>query len=288
MVSLADRLLTAPQYLLPQRTLTRAIHRLTRIRGGPATTLAIRAFARIYDVDLALAARPDPGAYETFNAFFTRALRDGARPLASDPAAVVSPVDGTVSAAGAITGDSVFQAKGRHFSLAALVGDGAAAQALEGGHWATLYLAPRDYHRIHMPCDGELQRTRFVPGRLFSVNGRTARAVNNLFARNERLVLEFSADFGLFMMVMVGAMCVGSMSTVWAGDAGLPPGRPDGLSDYRDAPRGFTRGEEIARFNMGSTVILLFPPGVLAWSETLQADAPVAMGRTIGSRLAGD
>ncbi|MBT8446793.1 MAG: phosphatidylserine decarboxylase [Gammaproteobacteria bacterium] len=287
MARIVDWLLTAPQYLLPQHLISRAIYALTRIRGGGATTLAIRIFARVYNVELALAERPEPRAYDTFNAFFTRALRDDARPVDPDPATVVSPVDGCVSAAGDIGDDSVFQAKGRCFSLAALTGDANAAGTFSGGNWTTLYLSPRDYHRIHMPCDGQLVRMRYIPGRLFSVNARTTRTVDNLFARNERLVLEFAAEFGTFTLVMVGAMCVGSMSTGWAGAVGPDEMPPDGVRDYRDAPIAFSRGDELARFNMGSTVILLYPPGVVTWAETLTENRAVVMGTAIGKRQPG-
>ena len=242
---------------------------------------------RHYGVALDEAERPFPEAYASFNDFFTRALKPGARPLAD--AALVSPVDGAVSQCGTIDGDSVFQAKGRAFSLAALLGDDEArASGYRGGAFATLYLSPRDYHRVHMPCDGRLVAMRYVPGRLFSVNAATAAGVDGLFARNERLVCHFEGPTGPFVLVLVGAMIVAGIETVWAGRVAPPP-RRNTLTDYRapPAPVSLTRGEELGRFCLGSTVILLFPPDTIRWDAALAPGAAVRLGMALGHRAPG-
>ncbi len=272
-IPLADRVAVWPQYLLPKLALTRLMGRLAGAQAGAATTAVIRWFIQRYGVNMAEAAEPDPAAYPTFNQFFTRALRDGARPLA--PRGLLCPVDGAISQIGAIEGGAIVQAKGHGYTAQALLGgDAALAARFEGGAFATLYLSPRDYHRIHMPAAGVLRQMVHVPGELFSVNPSTARGVPGLFARNERVVCVFEglADDGCggllagkpFVMVLVGATIVGSMATRWHGVVNPP--RPGSLRcwDYSGdtAPR-LARGEEMGRFLLGSTVVLLLPP--LGW-----------------------
>jgi phosphatidylserine decarboxylase len=255
----SDRLRVLPQYLLPQQALTSLMGVLARCEAGALTTWVIRRFVARYGVDMAEAAEPDIAAYRSFNAFFTRSLKPGARPIADAP--LVCPVDGAISQFGAIVGDRIFQAKGHHYTTAALLGgDAALAARFEGGHFATLYLSPRDYHRIHMPCDGRLVRMIHVPGALFSVNPATARAVPGLFARNERVVCVFESDDGPFALVLVGATIVGSMATVWHGVVNPP--RPGRIRDWRyeDGAVVLRQGEEMGRFLLGSTVVMLWPP----------------------------
>lgn len=283
---MSDRLAVLPQYLLPKLFLTRLAGRFARWRGGALTTWAIRRFVTRYRVDLAEAAVSDPAAYATFNEFFTRALSPGARPLAH--ADLVCPVDGAISQFGAIVAGRIFQAKGHDYSTAALLGgDAALAEAFAGGHFATLYLSPRDYHRIHMPCDGELRRMIHVPGALFSVNPTTARGVPGLFARNERVVCLFDGDRGPFAMVLVGATIVGSMATVWQGVVNPP--RPGTLREWHYAPGAtvLRQGEEMGRFLLGSTVVMLFPAGDLRFNPGWAEARPVRMGEAMAWRADG-
>jgi phosphatidylserine decarboxylase len=231
---------------------------LARREAGGLTTSVIRWFVGHYGVNMAEAAEPDIAAYKSFNAFFTRPLKPGARPIANAP--LVCPVDGAISQFGPIDGDQIFQAKGHLYSTAALVGgDQALAAHFHGGSFATLYLSPRDYHRIHMPCDGRLLRMVHVPGALFSVNPTTARGVPGVFARNERVVCLFDSAFGPFLLVLVGATIVGSMATVWHGVVNPP--RPGHLREwaYHNENIALRQGEEMGRFLLGSTVVMLFP-----------------------------
>ena len=254
-----NRLAVLLQHLLPKRALTVLVGRAAAARGGAATTAVIRWFIRRYGVDMAEAADPDPAHYPTFNEFFTRALQPGARPLAA--ADLLCPVDGAISQFGAIDGDRILQAKGHHYTTRALVGgDAQLAGRFAGGHFATLYLSPKDYHRIHMPCAARLTRMIHVPGELFSVNPVTAAAVPGLFARNERVVCCFDAAFGPFVLVLVGATIVGSMATVWHGVVNPP--RPGRVREWRydDREIQLLRGDEMGRFRVGSTVVALFPP----------------------------
>lgn len=280
--SLADHLRAAVQWPLPQHALSRLVLRATRSRRRWWKSLLIRRIVAAYDVDLTEAAQPDPAAYASFNEFFTRPLAPGARPLPADPAAVASPVDGVVSQAGTIAEGRVFQAKGRHFSVEELLG-GAPERAapFRGGAFATLYLSPRDYHRIHMPVDGRLVETVHVPGRLFSVDARTTRAVPRLFARNERVAALFDSAAGPLAVVMVGALFVSGVETVWQGL--VTPPRGHWVRAWKHDGPAFARGAEIGRFNMGSTVILLFPPGSVEWSPALVPEATVRMGAAIGN-----
>ncbi len=280
---MSDRLAVLPQYLLPKRALTAFAGWCAASGARWWTRAVIPWFIRRYGVNMAEAANPDPASYASFNDFFTRALRTDARPLSR--ADWVCPVDGAVSQFGAIAHDQIFQAKGHHYSTRALVGGDAALAALfDNGYFATVYLSPRDYHRIHMPCDGRLRRMIHVPGDLFSVNPVTARGVPGLFARNERVVCVFDTDFGPFVHVLVGATIVGSMATVWHGQVNPP--RPGKVREWRydDAPISLRQGDEMGRFLLGSTVVMLFPKNGLHFSPAWAPDAAVRMGEAMAQR----
>jgi phosphatidylserine decarboxylase len=281
---MSDRLKVLLQYLLPKRHLTTFAGRVAGARGGAMTTRLIRWFAARYGVDMSEAAEADLASYTSFNEFFTRPLRHGARPIA--PVDFVSPVDGAISQFGAIDDHHMLQAKGHRFTTTALVGgDGALAALFRHGSFANLYLSPRDYHRLHMPCDGTLTRMIYVPGALFSVNPVTARGVPNLFARNERVVCVFeSARHGTFVMVLVGATIVGSMATVWHGV--VNPKRTGSVSEW-SYPAGqvtLAQGEEMGRFLLGSTVVMLFEPGTIAFNPQWAPERPVRLGEAMGTR----
>ena len=278
----------ALQHLLPKQALTSLMGWLAGARGGAATTAAIRAFVQRYGVNMAEAAQPDVAAFPTFNEFFTRALKPGARPLAQ--ADLICPVDGAISQFGAIDGDRIFQAKGHHYTAQALVGgDGALAAHFHDGLFATLYLSPRDYHRIHMPCAGRLLRMIHVPGDLFSVNPATARGVPGLFARNERVVCVFDGDAGPWVLVLVGATIVGSMATVWHGVVNPP--RPGTVREwtYHDQDIHLAQGQEMGRFLLGSTVVMLFPRPPeggtrLNFNPAWAPGRPIRLGETMATR----
>ena len=275
-----DRLFVLSQTLLPKQALTAFAGVVARWQGGAATTAIIRRFVRRYGVEMAEAADPDIRHYASFNEFFTRALRPGVRPLAD--AAFVCPVDGAISQCGAIAGDRIVQAKGHDYTITALLGgDAGLAARFEGGHFATLYLSPKDYHRIHMPAAGRLLRMIHVPGSLFSVNPGTARTVPGLFARNERVVCLFEGERGPFAMVLVGATIVGSMATVWHGVVNPPrPGRLRAW-DYAEQRVELARGAEMGRFLLGSTVVMLWPRGPLRFAPGWVAGAPVRLGQAM-------
>ena len=280
---MSDRLAVLPQYLLPKQALTRFAGWVAGARGGSMTTALIRWFIKRYGVNMAEAAQADPAAYASFNEFFTRALRPDVRPLAD--AALTCPVDGAISQFGAIHGGRIFQAKGHDYSATALLGgDSALAAHFHGGHFATLYLSPKDYHRIHMPCAGRLLRMIHVPGELFSVNPTTARGVPGLFARNERLVCVFDAEHGPWVMVLVGATIVGSMATVWHGVVNPP--RPGGLREwaYLDQAIDLPTGAEMGRFLLGSTVVMLFPAGPLRFNAGWAPGGAIQMGQAMAAR----
>ncbi|RYF25274.1 MAG: phosphatidylserine decarboxylase [Comamonadaceae bacterium] len=280
---MSDRLAVLPQYLLPKQALTVLAGRFASARAGRLTTSAIRRFVARYRVDMSEAAQPDIGSYATFNDFFTRALLPQARPIAD--AAVVSPVDGAVSQLGAIEHDQVFQAKGHRYSTTALLGgDAALAAQFDHGSFATIYLSPRDYHRIHMPCDGRLTRMVHVPGDLFSVNPITARGVPGLFARNERVVCMFDTALGPMALVLVGATIVGSMATVWHGQVNPPRTGTLRSWDYADQQIVLRQGEEMGRFLLGSTVVLLFPKGAVQFQPDWNAARAVRLGEAMGQR----
>lgn len=272
------------QYLLPQHWLSRQVHRLARCRVRPVKNALIGSFVRHFRPEMSDAADPEPRDYPSFNAFFTRSLRPGSRPSDPDPGALVSPVDGTVSQIGRLDGSAMLQAKGRRYSLEALLGGASTwAERFAGGSFATLYLAPHNYHRIHMPAAAALRAAWFVPGRLFSVNAVTAAAVPGLFARNERVVCAFEEGPLAFALALVGALFVGSITTVWHGDVTpCSPRRAAQLPvDTGRAPSRLDRGAELGRFNMGSTVILLLPPRAADWLPALQPGSPVRVGQTL-------
>jgi len=272
------------QRLLPQHALSRLIHKLARVRSRGVKNALIRGFVRVFKPVMTDAREPDPLAYESFNAFFTRELAAGSRPLPQDAASVASPVDGTISQIGYLDGQSILQAKGRRFSLAALLGGDAAETApFAGGAFATLYLAPYNYHRIHMPLDGQLCTARHIPGRLFSVNAVTAAGVEGLFARNERVVCIWEDTRQPFAMVLVGALFVGSISTVWHGETTPPTRRaPRELPARGASGAPLARGELMGWFNMGSTVVLLFPKGHVQWRPELASGMSVRVGQALG------
>jgi phosphatidylserine decarboxylase len=284
--NMPDRVRTVWQYILPQHALSRFVHWVTRLRLPVCKNLLIKAFIRHYGVEMSEAAQPDPETYVCFNAFFTRKLKQNARPVPKDPAAVISPIDGIVSQLGRMTAGRIVQAKGIDFSLSELLGDDTAfADKFAAGAFATLYLAPRDYHRVHMPLTGRLTRMIHVPGALFSVNPISTRAIPRLFARNERVATLFDCEAGAWGLVMVGALCVGSIETVWAGEITPPRGRRIRTWSYQgsgDAELILTRGAELGRFNMGSTVILLFPEDRVRWLPELAPGARIKMGQALG------
>jgi len=275
-----DRLAVLTQYLLPKQALTGLAGKAANARWGNVTTRFIRWFVGKYQVNMSEAVNPDIASYATFNEFFTRPLKPGARPLASSD--LICPVDGAISQFGPISQGQIFQAKGHQFSATALIGgDSEAAAAYTNGSFANIYLSPRDYHRIHMPCDGKLTRMVYVPGDLFSVNPTTARGVPNLFARNERLVCFFESASGNFVMTLVGATIVGSMATVWHGI--INPPRPGKICswDYKDQNISLKKGEEMGRFMLGSTVVLLFPQGDLRFNTTWKPAGSVKLGEAM-------
>jgi len=278
----SDRLAVLPQYLLPKGALTNFAGRVAGAKGGAMTTRLIRWFVGRYDVNMREALNPDIASYPSFNEFFTRALRPDARPLAD--AAFICPVDGRISQFGAIEDDQIFQAKGHKFSTTALVGgDAALAAKFQHGSFANLYLSPRDYHRIHMPVDGKLTRMIYVPGELFSVNPTTARGIPGLFARNERVVCVFDTAHGPFVMTLVGATIVGSMATVWHGLVN-PPRLPKVTEwTYDDQNIVLKKGDELGRFLLGSTVVMLFPKDTLCFNPAWQPAGPVRLGEAMAA-----
>lgn len=279
------RLFVALQHLLPQHALSHLMHRLARARWRPFKTVIIRSFARLYRINMSEALEPDLSAYPSFNAFFTRVLAPEARPLDPNPDAILCPVDGAISQIGAIENATLIQAKGQHYRVADLLGgDTARAATFEGGRFATIYLSPRDYHRIHMPLAGHPVEMVHVPGRLFSVNAATAALVPGLFARNERLVAHLETTAGPMVLVLVGAIFVGGIETVWDGVI-TPPhttGEPRRWSSQGEAG-ALERGAEMGRFNLGSTVIALFPPGLMEWDASLAPGQAVRLGQGLGT-----
>lgn len=280
---MSDRLSVLPQYFLPKQALTQLMGRLANLQAGSTTTAVIKWFIQRYQVDMSEAANPDPAAYPSFNAFFTRALRPGARPLAQ--ADWICPVDGAISQLGPIQGEQIFQAKGHHYSTQALVGgDAQLAAQFQDGKFATIYLSPRDYHRIHMPCAGKLLRMIHVPGELFSVNPTTARGVPGLFARNERVVCVFEGPFGPFVMVLVGATIVGSMATVWHGIVNPPRTGKIREWNYAQQDVQLAQGAEMGRFLLGSTIVLLTPKSDMQFNTEWQTAKPVRLGETMATQ----
>ena len=281
---MSDRSAVLPQYFFPKQALTVFAGWVAGRERGWVTTEIIRRFVTKYQVNMGEALDPDIASYPTFNAFFTRALKPGARPLAS--ADLVCPVDGAISQFGAIDKDQIFQAKGHRYSTTAVLGgDAALATQFEGGHFATIYLSPKDYHRIHMPCDGVLTRMIYVPGDLFSVNPTTARGVPGLFARNERVVCLFDAPQGAFALILVGATIVGSMATPWHGV--INPPRLAGVREwtYPAGQVSLKQGDEMGRFLLGSTVVMLFPEGPLQFNPAWVTERGVKLGEAMADRL---
>ena len=277
---MSDQLAVLPQYLMPKLAMTRLAGRLASAKLGSFTTWVIKRFVKRYNVNMAEAVHADPAHYKSFNEFFTRPLKDGVRPLAHST--WVCPVDGAISQCGAIERDQIFQAKGHQYSTRALVGgDAALAEQFQNGQFATLYLSPRDYHRIHMPVAGKLLRMVHVPGDLFSVNPTTARGVPGLFARNERVVCEFETEHGPMVLVLVGATIVGSMATVWHGQVNPP--RPGTVREwhYESQDVRLQKGEEMGRFLLGSTVVMLFSQNSIQFPSDWISTRPLLMGEAM-------
>ena len=283
---MSDRRKVLPQYLLPKRGLTAFAGRVASRERGATTTRLVRWFVRKYGVDMSEAANPEIASYASFNDFFTRALKEGVRPLAD--ADLICPVDGTISQFGRVEQDQILQAKGHRYSTTALVGgDPALAEPFHDGSFATLYLSPKDYHRIHMPCDGVLSRMIHVPGALFSVNPTTARGVPGLFARNERVVCVFESEtVGRFVLALVGATIVGSMATVWHGAVNSPRTRRVRDWPYPAAHVSLKRGEEMGRFMLGSTVVMLFGKGAgLVFNPEWEPGRAIRLGEAMARAL---
>lgn len=279
--SISERLRSLPFYLLPHHAISWIIYRIARVRWRPVKNLAIRIYTRLHAVNMEEAANSDKYAYDSLNAFFTRALKVGARPLAEPPEYWICPVDGTVSQAGIIENGRIFQAKGQYYNLSELLGDAdIEAEPFRNGKFATLYLSPRDYHRIHMPVDATLRQMTYVPGRLFSVAAYTVNSIPRLFARNERVVCRFDTSDGPMIMVLVGAINVSATETVWHG---LVTGKGHKLARYQYASDEVVlrRGDEMGRFNLGSTVIVLTPER-FELDESIWAGNQVRMGRKLG------
>ena len=282
-VSTGDRLFAALQYVLPKHLLSRIIYAIARSESPFVKRTFLKIFLGLFDINMAEAVQPDPYAYRTFNDFFTRALKPNARPIAIEREFIVSPVDGTVSQCGELLNESILQAKGQSYSLQELLaGDAESVAAYRNGSFACIYLAPYNYHRIHMPYAGTALKNIYVPGDLFSVNASTARAVPRVFARNERLICEFNTPVGRVAVILVGALHVGSIETVHCGEVNPPPRRrkqPEIIA--AGIGRQFAKGDELGRFNMGSTVVLLFERGRIHWDESMQPNATVQLGRPI-------
>jgi phosphatidylserine decarboxylase len=279
----SDHAFALLQNLLPQHALSRLMHRLARSERPLLRNALIRAVLRSYpQIQMRDAAQPDPLAYPSFNAFFTRALRVDARLVEGGPGDVVSPVDGSVSQSGQVTSGQLLQAKGIHYSPAALLADPGAAARYEGGAFACLYLAPYNYHRIHMPLAGRLVATRYVPGALYSVNAATARTIPGLFARNERVVCEFDTALGPMAAVLVGALFVGSIETVFAGEINPPQSRGGAVRSIAEGVgTDFAKGAELGRFNMGSTVVLLLGNPAVRFTERVRPGNAIRMGQAL-------
>jgi phosphatidylserine decarboxylase len=280
----SDRLPVLPQYLYPKQAMTTFAGKIANAKAGRIATAIIRWFVGHYDVNMSEAAEPDIACYPTFNAFFTRALRPGARPLAN--ADFICPVDGAISQFGAIDDDRIIQAKNHDYSTVALVGgDRDLAMRFQHGSFATLYLSPKDYHRVHMPCAGRLTRMIFVPGSLFSVNPVTARGVPELFARNERVVCVFETEHGPLVVALVGATIVGSIETVWHGVVNPPGAREVKEWQYRPQDWVFGKGDEMGRFSLGSTIVLLFPKERLRFNAEWAPERTVRLGEMMATTI---
>ena len=272
------------QHIVPQHLLSRGVGRLAASENTFVKNTFIKNFAAKYQVNMAEALEENPLAYKSFNDFFTRALKPNARPIASDSKAIISPADGAISQIGAITADKIFQAKGHDYSVTTLLGGNEQrAAAFVGGQFATVYLSPKDYHRVHMPFMGKLTQMIYVPGDLFSVNTTTAENVPNLFARNERVVCLFDTEVGQMAVVLVGAMIVAGIATAWAGNL-APQGKNVVTTNYNGSIT-LKKGDELGRFYLGSTAIVLFGANVMQWRDGLSATNPVRMGEAMGRTL---
>ena len=281
MRTLVERILASIQYLLPQHFLSRNVYILMRCETKWLKNLLIRSISSLAGINRDEALSPDLHDYASFNAWFTRALKPGARIFDADPHSILSPCDGRVSETGALQQNSILQAKGKKYSLQDLLANDPVCRQLEDGYFSTIYLSPRDYHRIHMPVSGRLQRMIHVPGRLFSVAPYTVRQVPRLFARNERVISIFEAESGPLVMVLVGAMLVSSTETVWAGEVTPTKTKNVTVTDYPDKNITLSKGDEMGRFNMGSTVILLMPSGTVEGLEDLHAGTAVKVGQKL-------
>lgn len=281
-MGLIEKLLAGIQYVLPHHLLSRLIYWFMRIRLAPVKNTQIALIGSIVRVEWAEAKIENISEFENFNAFFTRELVDGARPVDPDPRSFVSPSDGRISQCGRITDGLMLQAKSRHFSVRQLLARDPVAAEFTNGYFHTIYLSPRDYHRVHMPMEGRLQRMIHVPGRLFSVAPYTVRQVPGLFARNERVVSLFETTHGTMGVVLIGAMLVSSIETVWSGLVTPPRGRKTSHTDWSRRDIVLKKGQEMGRFNMGSTVIILLPPGAVSSMEHYEPGDDVVVGQKLG------
>ena len=278
------KLKVVPQYLIPKQAITALAGKLASVNAGRLTTSVIKWFVKRYQVNMDEAEQPDITSYESFNDFFTRPLKIGARRITK--ADFICPVDGAISQFGDIKADQIFQAKGHQYStLAMLAGDKTLAARFQNGHFATLYLSPKDYHRIHMPCDGTLKSMTYVPGDLFSVNPTTAQGVPGLFARNERLICEFDSAHGVFVLILVGATIVGSMATVWHGVVNPPRLGSVNTWTYEKQSFSLKQGEEMGRFLLGSTVVMLFPAKTLNFNKAWKPEKPIRLGEKMADTI---
>jgi phosphatidylserine decarboxylase len=285
--SFVDRLFVLLQYLVPQHLLSRLVGWCARSEIPWIKTTFINQFSNRFDIDLSEAVIEDPDQFPSFNAFFTRALKDGARPIAPEADDIACPADGTISQLGKLRGSDVLQAKGQYYSVYELLGgDSALASEFSNGHFATVYLSPRDYHRVHMPVTGTLREMIYVPGKLFSVNAVTTRQVPRLFARNERAVCIFDTEQGPVAVILVGAMIVAGIETVFAGQVTPQPTEITRTRYDRVEPVVIEKGAELGRFMLGSTVVMLFPEGACQWEAGLGAETPVRMGQPLGKVIA--
>ena len=281
-----ESLTTLPQYILPHHPLSRLMRQLTHSENKVWKNFFIKQIVSHYGVNMSEAIDSDINAYPSFNHFFTRALKPGARTIANNAGDIASPADGSVSQAGNITNGNIIQAKGKSYTAIDLLGgDEQRAAPFKNGKFTTIYLSPKDYHRLHMPLDGTLREMIHVPGRLFSVNAATANSVPRLFARNERVVAIFDTEIGPMALVLVGAIFVASIETVWHGEVTPPTAESIQTWQYKDNPPQLKRGEELGRFNMGSTIIALFGENTMNWKDTLVAGKKVQLGEKIGSTL---
>ena len=282
-LNIREALYSVPQYVLPQHSLSRLMHHMSRCENKVWKNACITSFVRLFDVNMNEAAEPNPRAYPCFNAFFTRALKPEARPLYPEAGAVLCPADGTLCQIGKLTDDQIIQAKGNTFSATQLLGGAAErAKPFLNGRFATIYLSPRDYHRLHMPLAGRLREMVHVPGRLFSVNAATTNFVPGLFARNERVVALFDTEIGPMALVLVGAIFVASIETVWHGVVTPPTMESARIWNYAEDAPSLAKGEEMGRFNMGSTIIALFGEDAVSWERNLMPGSAVRMGQILG------